>query len=128
MINHGMLEAIAAGSKSQLSSVLAAFRRSNGDDLARLLESLAAADFAQITRHSHRIRGAAAMLGARELELAGQRVEACSRGADMAGVREAMVELQAQVRQLDDYLVRMETAGPNMAQAGMPKGDSSALQ
>ena len=109
MINHELVDAMVAGTRSSRPAIIAAFRDSTATDMQRLRAAVAAQAGADIALNAHRLRGACEMLGAAAVAQASLALERAAR-TDPTGLHAAMRALEEQVRALDDYLGTLDGA------------------
>jgi HPt (histidine-containing phosphotransfer) domain-containing protein len=81
-------------------TVLAEFLRSSRDDAAELHAALASRDIARATRIAHRLKGAAASVGAHGLRRACDEIESAGRAAEVAAASHALPALDAELERI----------------------------
>ena len=87
-----------------MGALVADFRRVNDDDAAQLRSAVQRADCTHATTFAHRIKGACLMLGAEPLAGTCLRIERAASASDLAAIRAAMPDFDAELARLDDYL------------------------
>jgi len=103
-IDRAKLAELSGGDEQIEREILVDFRTAAGDDAAALAVALDSADRDQITRISHRMKGASRMVGA--LPLAGicEQIEAASRADDNAAIAVQTGPLRREVERLREFL------------------------
>lgn len=86
--------------RNMLSDFLASARK----DLASLQAALSAGDLPQATREAHRIKGAAALIGARDVHLSAANMEHNGRAGDLAAVQAETDSLATALDALTDWV------------------------
>jgi CheY-like chemotaxis protein len=104
MIDHARLASMAHGSAAAQTEILARFRRTNMEDAALLRTAVRRNDFAGISTLAHRIKGASLMLGAVQFAETCSLVSMAGRDSDRKAVDAALVFLEREMAQLDEYL------------------------
>jgi signal transduction histidine kinase/CheY-like chemotaxis protein/HPt (histidine-containing phosphotransfer) domain-containing protein len=99
-----LLAEISGGDQLAQAEMLLDFRRVNDADSRALRQAAHAADFAQVTQFSHRIKGSSLMLGATRLGHACAQVEAAGAARDGAQLSAAMGRFEVELLRLDEYL------------------------
>jgi two-component system sensor histidine kinase EvgS len=104
------LAPMTAGLAAAESEILADFQRANDEDAAVLKEAVGRNDLVGISRTSHRMKGAARMVGMKRLAAACERVEDASRANDLAAVKRNLDALYQELTRADDYISSHATA------------------
>lgn len=89
-----------------LQMMLGQFVQTNREDIAALSAALAAADAAQIRKYAHRIKGAAALIGANELAGLAQQLEHDSSNRDLSQIASLWPQLQQALARVEHYIER----------------------
>lgn len=98
------LAELSGGDEQTEREILADFRTTAGDDATALAAALERADRNQITRISHRMKGASRMVGALALAAICERMEAASRADDAAAIAAQSGALRREVERLQEFL------------------------
>jgi CheY-like chemotaxis protein len=98
------LAELSGGDEQTEREILADFRTTAGDDAAALAAALERADRNQITRISHRMKGASRMVGALALAAICEQMEAASRADDAAAIAAQSGALRREVERLQEFL------------------------
>ena len=96
-IDLAQLRELTGGDEEMERAVLAEFLRSSRQDAAELHAAFASRDVEQVTRIAHRLRGAAASVGAHVLLRACGEIEAAGRASDMSAASGALPTLDAEL-------------------------------
>jgi len=102
-LDRSVLGAISGGDAAAEREILMDFRRVNDEDAAMLKEAVAKSDIPQVTRASHRIKGASKMVGAAGLASVCERIESAGRSNDWATVAASMAVFHQELRRLNAY-------------------------
>jgi len=89
-VDRSVLAAISGGDEAAERGILRDFRRANDEDAATLKQALAKSDLPQVTRATHRIKGASRTIGAMGLASVCERIEHASRTNDWKTVEASM--------------------------------------
>jgi HPt (histidine-containing phosphotransfer) domain-containing protein len=84
----------APGQTGLLAEIVDTFRVSSDGDVARLRQALEIGDHAIVLNAAHRIRGAAAALGADQVRDLAQALELRGREHSLAGAKELLADLE----------------------------------
>lgn len=103
-LDHSVLAAISGGDATAERDILLDFRRVNDEDAAMLEQAVAKSDIPQVTRASHRIKGASRMVGALALADVCERIEHASRANDWPAVEADMGAFHQEWRRLNAHL------------------------
>src|SRR5690606_20611938 len=85
-LDPAVLEGLTGGDGGEIRALLEDFLDSTRQDLARLDAARAAGDLGGIAREAHRLKGAARLVGALELDQCAARLEAAAGASDWLGV------------------------------------------
>jgi signal transduction histidine kinase/CheY-like chemotaxis protein len=96
-VDIAQLRELTGGDAAMERTVLAEFLRSSRDDAAELHAALASRDIARATRIAHRLKGAAASVGAHGLRRTCDEIESAGRAAEVAAASQAMPALDAEL-------------------------------
>ena len=99
-IDPSELAEISGGDRLVEQQMLATFRRANDADVAALRQALANRDLAAVTRCTHRVKGAARMVGAKALASICEKIEQAGHAGDWDAIA-------VQGEALDRELVRV---------------------
>ena len=105
-LDPGILDTLTAGNGGEARLVLDDFLASTRQDLAAMEAARAAGELGELARESHRLKGAARMIGALELARLGDRLEAAARDADWPAISSLAGELAAAIARLRSHLDR----------------------
>lgn len=86
------------------ADMLSEFRRINELDAMALRQMAGRNDFAEVMKHSHRIKGASLMLGATSLAEHCEQVQAASASRHPARLRIAMDAFEPELLRLNNYV------------------------
>lgn len=103
-IDRSVLAAISGGDATAERDILLDFRRVNDEDAAMLKQAVAKSDTPQVTRATHRIKGASRMVGAMGLAGVCERIEHASRANDWPAVEASMGAFHEEWMRLNAYL------------------------
>ena len=92
-IEHAVLKEIAGDDRVLARNLLRDFLLSSRRDLQALRDALKAGNLADAAREAHRVKGAAALVGARDVRTAADAVENSARAGDLEPVRGAERQL-----------------------------------
>jgi HPt (histidine-containing phosphotransfer) domain-containing protein len=98
-----VLTAISGGDEAAERDILRDFRRANDEDAATLKQGVAKSDLPQVTRATHRIKGASRTIGAMELASVCERIEDASRSNDWKTVEANMGAFHQEWMRLNAY-------------------------
>jgi CheY-like chemotaxis protein/HPt (histidine-containing phosphotransfer) domain-containing protein len=104
LVDLALLAETFASDPAGVRSILAALRATNEQDAQLLGQAVAAQDLTQVTYASHRLLGAAKMIGAHEFSGVCQSLEDGSRAGDWDAIGKAMLAFDVQWSQLKGYL------------------------
>jgi signal transduction histidine kinase/HPt (histidine-containing phosphotransfer) domain-containing protein/ActR/RegA family two-component response regulator len=99
MLDAATLDALTGGDTDLAECIVEDFLQTSRDDLRALHEALEACDVPEVRRHAHRIKGAARIVGARDIERAAEQIESSTAPPDRDGV--------ARWEVLEDYAARI---------------------
>src|SRR5690606_9630756 len=88
-----VLEGLTGGDAAGIRALLDDFLDSTRQDMARLEAARAAGDLPGVAREAHRLKGAARLVGALELDQCADQLEAAARAADWLGVPVLVADL-----------------------------------
>ena len=111
----GILQGLIGGGAEDVRAVLVDFRRSAERIAADLLAACRAGDAAVAGHHAHKLKSAARTVGAQELGLLCERIEAIGRGEFAQPLAEVWPRFEAEMRAVNDYLDRWP--GPFVAES-----------
>ncbi len=94
---------LANGDASAASAILAEFMDSVREDLEGLDRSASGRDAAGLTRHAHRLKGAAAMVGAGPLAKVAAELEALARNKDWLRAEKVLAQVHGAAHDLDRF-------------------------
>lgn len=103
-VDRSVLAEISGGDAAAERDILTDFRRVNDEDAAMLKRAVAASDISQVTRASHRIKGASRMVSAMGLADVCERIEHASRANDWTTIEANMEAFQQEWERLNAYL------------------------
>jgi CheY-like chemotaxis protein/HPt (histidine-containing phosphotransfer) domain-containing protein len=103
-VDRSVLAAISGGDATAERDILLDFRRVNDQDAAMLEQAVAKGDTPQVTRATHRIKGASRMVGAMGLAGVCERIEHASRANDWPAVEASMGAFHEEWMRLNAYL------------------------
>jgi len=98
-----VLAEISAGDAAAERDILLDFRRVNDEDAAMLKQAVAKIDIPQVTRASHRIKGACKMVGAMGLASVCEHIEHASRANDWNTIKAYMGAFHQEWMRLNAY-------------------------
>ncbi|MGH8746138.1 MAG: PAS domain S-box protein [Burkholderiales bacterium] len=103
-IDRSILAAITGGDTAMEREILADFKAANDADMSALRDALAAGDIAQVTRASHRVKGACKMVGAMALAGVCERMEKAGRRNSWQDVALEQTALERELGRLNAWL------------------------
>lgn len=103
-VDRSVLAEISGGDAAVERDLLIDFRRVNDEDAAMLKQAVDASNLPQITRTTHRIKGASAIVGAVALASVCERIEQASRANEWTTVVANMQAFQQEWTRLNTYL------------------------
>ncbi|MEO8143984.1 MAG: ATP-binding protein, partial [Betaproteobacteria bacterium] len=103
-LNRSALAAISGGDAAAERDILVDFRRVNDADALMLKQAVDKADLPQVTRASHRIKGASRMVGATGLAQVCELLELAARAADWNTIQSHLATFNLELRRLNAYL------------------------
>lgn len=103
-LDRSVLAAISGGDATAERDILLDFRRVNDQDAAMLEQAVAKNDIPQVTRASHRIKGASRMVGAMGVAGVCERIEQASRANDWPTVEASMGAFHQEWMRLNAHL------------------------
>ncbi len=109
-VDPSVLAAISGGDAAAERDILLDFRRVNDADAAMLKHAVAKSDCPQVTRATHRIKGASRMVGALEFASVCERIEDASRASDWKRVEANMGAFHQELMRLNAYFDSLGTA------------------
>lgn len=98
------LAAVAAGDKGSEREILVDFRRINDGDTTALFRAIAERNLDQVRHFSHRIRGAAKIVGALAMAGVCERMETAAHAMNLAAVEGMAPQLQFALERLNAYI------------------------
>jgi HPt (histidine-containing phosphotransfer) domain-containing protein len=98
-----VLAELSAGDAAAEREILLDFRRVNDDDADMLRQAVAKNDIPQVTRASHRIKGASKMIGAMGLASVCEHIEHASRANDWNTIKVYMGAFHQEWMRLNAY-------------------------
>ncbi|MEK6245519.1 MAG: ATP-binding protein [Pseudomonadota bacterium] len=102
-VDRSVLAAISGGDAAAERDILIDFRRVNDEDAAMLKQAVSNTDIPQVTRATHRIKGASRMVGALGLAGVCERIENASRANDWTTVKAGMGAFHQEWIRLNAY-------------------------
>ena len=102
-IDRAVLAEISGGDAAAERDILLDFRRVNDEDAAMLKQAVDKSDLPQVTRASHRIKGASKMIGAMPLASVCEHIEHASRANDWNTIKVYMETFHQEYLRLDAY-------------------------
>jgi len=102
-VDRSVLAEISAGDAAAERDILLDFRRVNDEDAAMLKQAVAKIDIPQVTRASHRIKGACKMVGAMGLASVCEHIEHASRANDWNTIKAYMGAFHQEWMRLNAY-------------------------
>ena len=102
-LDRSVLAAISGGDAAAERDILIDFRRVNDEDAAMLKQAVRNSDIPQVTRATHRIKGASKMVGAMGLASVCERIELASRANDWTTVEANMAAFHQEWMRLNAY-------------------------
>ena len=103
-LDRSSLAAIAGGDAAVEREILADFKLANDADISALRGALAGQDVAEVTRVSHRVKGACKMVGALALAGVCERMEKAGRQNSWNGVAAERDALEREIERLNSWL------------------------
>jgi CheY-like chemotaxis protein/HPt (histidine-containing phosphotransfer) domain-containing protein len=107
-IEYGALSELTGGDTNAQREVLAQFMRYGDDDAQSLRIAIASRQTDAIARFAHRIKGAAAAIGAARLTAACAQVEASAKRTDWPGIFSGMEEFERDMTDLRRHIAGLE--------------------
>ena len=107
-----ILQGLIGGGVEDVRAVLADFRRSAERISSDILAACRAGDAAAAGRHAHKLKSAARTVGAQELGLLCERIEAIGRGEFSQPLAEVWPRFESEMRDVTDYLDRWPGPSP----------------
>ena len=107
VVDPEVLATISRGSKATLDELIELFQRTVDQDSIELMKAVNKRDAAAVTHAAHRIRGAAALLGAFNLATFAERIEGAGRSADWQIVLANTRLLEQEFRRVNIYLASL---------------------
>ena len=104
VLNREELLARTHGDHKLVAELVGIFRQNTPKLMEEMRTSLAAKDSELLLRAAHSLKGAAGMMGAKEVQAAAFDVEARARGQQLDRVPSALVELERSIANLDPAL------------------------
>jgi HPt (histidine-containing phosphotransfer) domain-containing protein len=102
-VDRAVLAEISGGDTAAERDILLDFRRVNNEDVAMLKQAVDKNDLPQVTRASHRIKGASKMIGAMPLAIVCEHIEHASRANDWNTIKVYMEAFHQEYLRLDAY-------------------------
>jgi two-component system, NarL family, sensor histidine kinase EvgS len=87
-----------------LQMMLQQFLHTNRDDIAALTTAIGSQDAGQIRRYAHRVKGAAALIGATELAGQAQHLEHDAANQDLAQLDQVWAQLQSELSRVEQFI------------------------
>ncbi len=106
-IDGSRLAEITGGDAAIEREILVEFRVANEADVAMLQNALAKRDIAQVTRASHRVKGACRMVGATGLADVCERIESAGRAGNWDAIAPESSALEREFERLNAWLSRL---------------------
>ncbi len=106
-IDRAALAELSGGDAAIERDILSDFRGANDADAAVLREALDTRNIAELTRASHRVKGASRMVGATPLAEVCERIERAGHANDWAAIAADRGALLRELERLNDYLERL---------------------
>jgi len=103
-LDRSVLAAVSGGDAAAERDILTDFRRVNDEDAAMLKQAVSNTDIAQVTRATHRIKGASKTVGAMGLASVCENIEHASRANDWTKVKAGMGAFHQEWMRLNAYL------------------------
>lgn len=103
-VDRSVLAAISGGDETIERDILIDFRRINDEDATMLKNAVIKHDTPQITRASHRIKGASKMVGAIDLAAICELIESASRTDSQTAIDASMGVFSYELGRLNTYL------------------------
>ena len=104
VIDPGVLQTLTRGDEAKGERILRQFRRLNDSDIAALREAITNGDHPQTVHFSHRIKGAAGLVGANGLAETCARLEQAGRNDDADAISRYLLQLHQEQERLNAYL------------------------
>ena len=102
-VDRSMLAAISGGDATAEREIMTDFRRVNDDDAVMLKRAVDRSDIPEVTRASHRIKGASRTVGAIALAAVCDRLERASRVSDWKSIEANMGAFHHEMERLNSY-------------------------
>ena len=103
-IDRSVLAEVSDGDVTLERQVLAAFLKVNVEDVANLEHALEERDATRVTREAHRVKGAAAAIGAIPLAQVCARLESAARAGDWASIAAQRDDFRHEAARLNEHL------------------------
>ena len=103
-LDPAVLEGLTGGDPAEIRALLDDFLDSTRQDMSRLETARAAGDLPGIAREAHRLKGAARLVGALELDQCADQLEAAARAADWLGVPALVADLGTAAERLRHHV------------------------
>ena len=104
------VEEISAGNLVVAREVLVRFHHYNSEDAQRLRGAVSSGDFDRVCEAAHRIRGSSRTVGASDLAIACERMEAAAGKGDWDAVAQAMEDFDREVGRMDRHISGLAAA------------------
>ncbi len=109
-LDRAVVEEISAGNPVVAREVLVRFHRYNSEDAQRLRGAVSSGDFDRVCEAAHRIRGSSRTVGASDLAIACERMEAAAGKGDWDAVAQAMEDFDREVGRMDRHISGLAAA------------------
>ncbi|MES2787367.1 MAG: response regulator [Pseudomonadota bacterium] len=118
LLDLALLSSIANGDPVARAQIIADFRWHNEEDVSALRRAASLKDYPQIIRSAHRIKGAAAMVGAEFLAQASAELERTATSRDTAALEADFEVFEMELLRLNNFLDELNRCAPPAAPPG----------
>jgi len=111
-VDSDILAALTRGNPANLRELVDVFRRVNDQDAMELREAVSGHDSAVVKRVAHRIKGAAGMLGAKDLAALAAGIETTLPSGDWLAMAELMTPFDIEIHRVNQHLETVKLRPP----------------
>ena len=117
-VDRSVLAVISNGKATIERKLITLFRRLNNEDVEMLLKAIADGDMAVAVHASHRISGAARMIGATGLAVVAEQIETASRANNLHAIEVNRFAFQQEVERVYAFFDSIQFDRPNDEKTG----------
>ena len=110
-IDRGVLANISGGDRAAETDILSGFLDATAEDMRDMQGAIARGDFTGSKRAAHRVKGAAAMVGAADLARRCAAAESASEAEDLGAVKSAAALMADEIERVTRYVASLQSQG-----------------